>query len=245
MEELKIEKKEEIKKYELPKGNIIALDENSEIRIRNEDYYNGLKEEGVEWLVEIQGSGHSDYEKKELKVWYSTGDVFVSFAINLHELGHLRQGEADERFMVKELGSPNPMKLRETELHNEIEVDAWQRGLERMKKYCPREWNEIENKFQEYKKQGKYSRFNNYEEFFKYISEVALIITRFNDEFEDNEGLSKIEKGRILGKMIKKDPLTNEFFTEQEKWRTGEKINKDFAEGFIGKAAEGIAEEEY
>lgn len=232
-------------KYKLPDGNIIALDENSEIRIKNKDYYKGLKEEGINWPVEIQGTGQSDFEKKEFKVWYPAGDVFMSFAITIHELGHLRQGEIDDRFTVKELGSPNPKELGETELHNEIEVDAWQRGLERAKKYCGGEWDKMDNKFQEYKKQGKYSNFNNYEEFFKYISEAALTITKFNDEFEDNEELSEIEKGRILGKMIKKDSLVNEFFTKQEKWRTGEKINKDFAEGFIKKAAVGIAEEEY
>ncbi len=54
MEELKVKKKEEIKKYKLPEGNIIALDKNSEIRIKNVDYYRGLKEEGVEWRFGIR-----------------------------------------------------------------------------------------------------------------------------------------------------------------------------------------------
>ncbi|MFH1427556.1 MAG: hypothetical protein ABIG60_03440 [Patescibacteria group bacterium] len=245
MERIKSEQQEKEKKYELPESNIIALDENSVIRKKNKEYYKGLAEEGIEWPAEIQGAGHSDFAKKELKVQYPSGDIFLSYAVTIHELGHLRQGEANSSFPIKLLGSPTPKELKETELHNEIEDDAWQRGMLRAKEYCQEGFEKIDNKFQEYKKQGKYINFNNYEEFIKYISKVSMKITRFNDEFEDNEELSKLEKGGILGRMIKKDPLTNEFFTQQEKWRTGEKVNQAEIENFIRKMSERIAEEKY
>ena len=244
MEKLNVENPK-INKYELPEENIIALDENSEIRKKNRDYYKGLEMEGIKWPVEIQGGGRSWYQKKEFELGYPAGDVFASFAITSHELGHLRQGEADERFTVEELGSPNPRELKESELHNEIEKDAWGRGFERIKKYCPEELKLIENKFQHFKKEGKFGEFDNFESFYKYITKVSLKISKFNDEFEDKEEISNKEKGRILGKMIKNGSLTNEFFTEQEKWRTGEKIERNFAENFIKKAAEKIAKEKY
>lgn len=229
----------------MPEDKIVVLDENSEIRKKNTDYYKGLAEEGVEWPVEIQGTGQSSYKKKEFKVGYPVGDIFVSFAIQNHEMGHLRQGGIDDRFSVEELGPPNPKELKETELHNKIEENAWRRGLHRAEEYCPEFLKEIENRFQVYKKQGKYENFNNFKEFYKYISEVGLTITRLNDEFEYNKELSNLEKGKILGRLIKNDPFTNKFFTEQDKWRTGEIIDKNFAENFIKKAAERIAEEEY
>lgn len=242
--ELKIEQKEKEKKYELPEGNIVALDENSEIRKRNENYYKGLKEEGVVWPVEIQGGGLSDYEKKEFKIWYPVGDIFVSFNVAIHELGHLRQGEINENFSKKNLGAPNPDEKKAKEFDDEIEEDAWQRGWERAKKYCPEELKIIEDKFQEYKRQGKFSEFNNYEDFYKHDLKVASVMWKFNDIINDPQNPS-FEEGKMMGKLIKGNKLTNEFFTQQDNWRTGEKIDRDFTESFIKKAAEKIVEEEY
>lgn len=244
MEKLNIENPK-TKKYELPEENIIALDENSEIRKKNRDYYKGLEMEGIKWPVEIQGGGISNYQEKKFKIAYPAGDTFLSFAVTTHELGHLRQGEIDERFAVENLGSPNPKEIKETELHHEIEEDAWQRGYERVKNYCSKELETLENKFLQYKKQGKFGEFDNLESFYKYITKVSLKISKFNDEFEDKEEISDEEKGKILGKMIKNDPLSNKFFTKQEKWRAGEKIERNFAESFIKKAAEKIADERY
>lgn len=243
IEELKLA--ENIKKYELPERNIIELDENSIIRKRNVDYYMGLKEQGIDWPVEIQGGGRSCYEKKEFEVAYPVGDVFLSFSVMLHELGHLRQGEINPLFADEELGSPAPTKLGETEFHPDTEQDAWQRGMKRLKEYCPDFFKLIDNKFQQYKKSGKFSNFKNFEEFYNYVISVSLRVTSFNDELEDDKTITNMEKGRIFGKIIKKDELTNDFFTNQEQWRTGEKADKNIFKEFVKKMAEKIAEEIY
>lgn len=245
MERIKIEQQEIEKKYELPEGNIIACNEDSEIRKKHKNYFVGLKDEGIEWPVEIQGTGFSDFKKKEFKVWYPEGDIFLSFAITIHELGHLRQGEIDKDFATEGLGS-SEQKLKDEEVnHSKSEKDAWQRGLDRAKKYCPEECQKIEEKFQEYKNKGKFKEYENFEEFFNYIIEMGLKITEFNDKVELPNEEDKRKKGRLIGKMIKENKLTNNFFIKQEKWRAGEKIDKDFAESFINKAAEKIAEEQY
>ena len=151
MKEIKLEKKEATGNYILHDKNIIPLDDGSDIRKRNKDYYEGLKDEGVEWPVEIQGGGISDWEKKEFKVAYPVGDVFLSFTITIHELGHLRQGEIDEQFAVKQLGAPK--EKREDERANSLESEkfAWDNGLKRAKKYCPEVIRELERKFKQYK----------------------------------------------------------------------------------------------
>ncbi|MBI2459862.1 MAG: hypothetical protein HYV53_04970 [Parcubacteria group bacterium] len=243
MEEIKLA--ENIKKYELPESNILELDENSIIRQKNSDYYKGLKEEGIDWPIEIQGGGRSFYNKKEFEIAYPVGDVFLSFAITAHELGHLRQGEINPLFADEELGSPSPKKQAETEFHPDTEQDAWQRGLERIKKHCPEYLKLIDNKFQKYKKNGKFSQFKDFEEFYKYVVSVSLRITSFNDKFEDDNTVPNIEKGRLLGKMIKKDELTNDFFNNQEQWRTGEKADRNILKEFVKKMAIKIAEEAY
>jgi hypothetical protein len=238
-------KNKKIKRYKLPKNNIISLNKNSEIRKKHKDYFAGLKDEGIEWPVEIQGTGLSDFKKKEFKIWYPEGDVFLSFAITFHELGHLRQGEIDKDFATDGLGA-SEQKLKDEEVnHNKSENDAWQRGFDRVKKYCPEEFQKIEEKFQGHKNKGKFKEYKNFEEFFNYIVRMGLKITEFNGKVELPEEEDKRKKGRLIGKMIKEDKLTNDFFTKQEGWRTGEKIDKDFAESFIKKAAEKIAKEKY
>ena len=232
-------------KYELPENNIIELDENSIIRKGNKDYYKGLKEQGIYWPVEIQGGGRSWYHKKEFEIAYPVGDVFLSFAIMVHELGHLRQGEVNPLFAEEELGSPEPKKLGETEFHADTEQDAWQRGMERIKKYCPEYLKVIEDKFQQYKKSGKFGKFRDFEEFYKYFIGVSLRIKSFNDKFEDDKTMPNIKRGKLLGNMIKGDKLTNNFFTNQEEWRTGEKADRNIFKEIVKIMAKNIAEESY
>ena len=245
MEKIKIEQQEKNKKYKLPIGNMIACGKESEIRKKKKDYFAGLKDEGIEWPVEIQGTGYSDFKKKEFKVWYPEGDIFLSFAITIHELGHLRQGEIDKDFATEGLGS-SEQKLKDEEVnHNKSENDAWLRGYERTKKYCLEELTRMEEKFHEYKNNGKFSEYGSFEDFFNYIVKIGLKITEFNDKVELPDEEDETQKGKLIGQMIKEDKIINKFFTNQDVWRVGEKIEKNFAEGFIKKAAEKIAEEEY
>ena len=238
-----VEKKEKINKYTLSPENIIILDENSEIRKRDIsiEWLQGLLEEGIEWPCEIQGSGHSDYNKKKFKIWYPSGDIFLSTVITIHELGHLRQGEINERFASKFSGAPVP-KFEPQDLPYEMEMDAYNRGLERAEKICSDELKLIENKFQTYKKQEK---FKGYETFYDFYKKVANIITTIGEQNANQKDLSWRERGQFVGKLIKEHSEIKDFFINQKNWRTGEMVDQEEMEIFIKKMAEGIAEERY
>ncbi len=242
MEKIRSEQPEKIKKYTLLEANIIPLDENSAARERWKEFFKSLKEEGVDWPVEIQGCAHSDFEKKEFKVYYPVGDIFMSFAVIMHELGHLRQGEAVKRFAIKTLGAPksDPV-VEENNDNSETEKDAWERGFNRSKKYCPEVIFELESKFKQYKQDGKFAEFSNFSNFFDYIVRVFLKITDIHTKLGVNvENLVKECAG-----LIKEDLVTKDFFVKQDIWRTGEIIDRKEAEEFIKKAAAAIAEEIY
>lgn len=241
----KIKLPENLKKYTLPEENIIELDENSVIRKKHADYFTGLADEGIIWPVEIQGTGKSDFKTKKFIIYYPVGDIFLSSAVIFHELGHLRQGEANKSITAESLGSPNPRESEETEGHDESEQDAYRRGYARAEKYGPEYLRLLEKKFQQYKKRGKFEKFKSFNDFYEYVVKVGLKITNFNDEYEKNKKLINRKKGRVLGRMIKADRLTNDFFTNQEAWRCGEKVDRDLAKQFVKKMAECIADEKY
>jgi hypothetical protein len=232
-------------KYTLPQENIICLDENSEIRQREKELFLGLKDEGIDWPVEIQGSGRSDFDNKTFKVFYPKGDLFTSLAVTIHELGHLRQGEADQRFLLKALGAPITETSRELEVTRDTEHDAWQRGLMRTKKYCAEFFSQIEKKFKKYKKQGCLTEFENFESFINQVMKACLKVNELNELVEQETQEEGREKGRKLGRRLKSDELTNHFFTKPENWRVGEIVDQEEIEKFIRKMAENIAEENY
>lgn len=225
-------------KYKLPAENIIALDENSEIRKGNKEWREFLKQEQIDWTVEIQGLGPSDFEKKELKLLYPEADVFVSLAITAHEMGHWRQGEIDERFCRKDLGTPNPDEEKAKKFSYEIEADAWERGLGRTEKYFA-PWRE---KFLEYKKKGKFSDFISLDEFLSYVGKIILETSKYS---RDLEGKTDQASTRQYAEWIKADQEMKDFFFNQEAWHTGEKINKSKIEEVIKKVAVDTANEEY
>src|SRR6056297_952984 len=93
-------------KYKLPEENLVALDENSELRKNKEGAFEELRKRGLEWPVEIQGSGLYDPESGEFSVYYPLGGKFASWAVTIHELGHLRQAERYGKSKVEELEQP-------------------------------------------------------------------------------------------------------------------------------------------
>lgn len=234
-------------KYTLPPDNVIALDENSEIRQKKKDYFLGLADEGMNWPVEIQGGGQSDYEKREFKIHYPVGDVFLSTAVTIHELGHLRQGEIDKRFAAEVLGAPETSIMGELEYHRETEEDAWQRGLARVKQYCPEFLQKIELKFKRHKETGQLDEFESFGSFFDHVVKMGLRVTELSDQAEQEVGNvdDERQKGHILARYLKSDEIVNTFFSQPKKWRFGEMIDRKEMESFIRRMAEKVAEEEY
>lgn len=238
-------------KFEQPKKftleNLIPLDENSEKVKLAKLKLKIFSEAGIEWPIEMMGGGQSNYTDKTFEIYYPIGDIFCSYAVILHELGHLRQGEIDEKFSSEELGAPEPKK-QDKDYHLESERDAFERGLRRMMKYAPEVLARLEQKFQMYKKQGKMQNFIDFNDFFSYLLKVSLkgsvlhdSIGYGNAETEDDIRLKTVEWAELL----KSDPITNDFFTNQEKWKVGELIDREEAESTIRKIVSKVAEEQY
>jgi hypothetical protein len=227
-----------IEKYILPEDNIIALGEDSEIRKGNAEWRGFLQDEGIDWSIEIQGLGPSDYEKKELKLLYPAGDVFVSLAITAHEMGHWRQGEIDERFCRADLGAPKPNEEKAKDFSYEIEADAWERGLERVKNYID-PWRE---KFNEYKEKDYFADHESLDDFLNYVGKVILETSRYTRDLDNKVDQ---ESTKQYADWIKNDPIMADFFFNQDKWHTGEKIDKEEIEILIKKVASDTAEEKY
>ncbi|MDD5341275.1 MAG: hypothetical protein PHC97_02450 [Patescibacteria group bacterium] len=221
------EKKEQKKKYFPKPENIVALDENSELRKRNEQVFAGLAEEGVEIPIELQGYGRTDYDKKEFKIGYPAGgDVLLSFVVIIHELGHLRE---------KEVENDNDRLAEEN--------SAWQRGLKRLEKYDPKILKYLEEKFKKFKDAGKLTKFKNFIDYYQYVREVISQSNEIMEKFIEKGDVTSKKFGVKFAKDIKANPLIKEFLLEQGVWRTGEKVDSEVIEDFIKKMADKISEE--
>ncbi|SRR6056297_141489 len=223
-------KKEE---YTLPEDNLTALEEDSEIRKKNRDSFEGLKKEGIDWPLELQGEGRCDAEKREFLVSYPVGDKFASWAVVIHELGHLRQA-----------GKYGREKLEEVEENNkDLEEEAWTEGWKKAREYCPEEIKELEKEFKNLGEQGKLSDFNSWGEYFEYIKEVSLKISKAAENLSSDIEPESEEYGREFVQELKKDPKVKKFLTEPENWKVDKKIDQKRAEAFIKKIARNIAQE--
>jgi len=245
------------KKYELPEENIIELDENSELLKKLPEPLRNLP-----WPMEIQGSGHTYEDKKEFKIWYPKGDTFLSMATVIHELGHLRQAEINP-------GIDPEKKFINTAEHNEAdfirEKDAYRRGWERAKAYCPEMLRQIENEFATAKGKGKMAEFDNFQGLYDYFTSLGLKINQLYSDFDSRldenlrkkfkhedpniteEGIeSKMEEemANYVAERIRNDEIFD-FFKNIDKLRIGKKIDSEFARKFIKQTAEKIAEEKY
>lgn len=239
---------EQPRKYSLPEKNLVALDVTSLLRKDKATYFEVLSEEGIEWPVEIQGAGKSDFEKKEFTIYFPIGDVFISFAVTLHELGHLRQGEIDERFAVETLGAPKAKSINEVDTHEATEKDAYERGLDRIKRYAPEVLEEMESKFTVHKQQGKLEDFDDFQDYYDYIVKVFLTMTAFMDELEfgqEDDDAKKRGIAKLLAGRIKSTPLINKFFAEQQTWKCGELLDESRMREVIKKVVRNVAEERY
>ena len=159
--------------------------------------------------------------------------IFLSFGVTIHELGHLRQeefnSEIDQIDKEKEQGHYLETK----------EQDAYKRGFERTKKYCPEVLDEIENKFKEYKNQGELKDFSSFEELYLFL-QGSININRALATIPEME--DKDEQDRLEYEALKKAGI-EKFFSDINKSRVNEKIDKEWIEDFIMKMAEKISNE--
>ena len=236
---------EQPKKFTLDK--LIPLDSNSE-KVRSiKSKLHAFAEAGIEWPIEMMGGGQTNFEKRTFEIFYPVGDIFASYAVTIHELGHLRQGEIDERFSSKELGAPEA-KEQDRDYHLESERDAYERGMRRMQNYAPKILEELEKKFQMFKTQGKLQGFRNFRDFYGHMIRVSLRGSELHDSigYGDAETDEDVKsKTAQLAELLKNDPVTREFFTQQENWKVGELINREEIEGVVRVVSSRVAEEKY
>ncbi len=232
--------------YELLPQNLKGLDQYSGIFEKDKKFLAGLKKEGIIWPVEMQGNSFTLADKKEFKISYPLGDIFASFVVAIHELGHLRQFEVDNKFEQESETTPEgtKYKLKNIDDSPALEKSAWERGWKRAKTYAPEYITMLEERFLKSRKQGYCKKFNNFEDFIAYIEKVTSKIVLFQTRPEIRD-LKDEQLGQAIGHEIKKDPLTKEFFSRPEVWKTGEKVNQQEIESFIKKVAGGTAREKY
>ncbi len=211
--------------YSLPDENIISLDANSKLLNKLPE---SLKK--LPWPMEIQGYCHTDKDKKEITIRYPEGDLFLSFLVTVHELGHLNQSEIfpelhPER-QINDYDGANLNKIREK--------DAWGRGVKRLKEFAPEALDEMREKFLEYKNNGKFRKFDNFDD---YISSLVHIFDKISDFYIDYyKGEDQKEKNEdsatFVAERIKRSDVYD-FFENIEEYRCGDKIDKQFIFNYI------------
>jgi len=248
----KFEQHEQDKKYTLPDKNIIGAEDDSIIRKKMGKFMEGLESEGLSLPVELQGGANDLVDRREFAIHYPVGDLFISYIVTLHEFGHLRQFEANKEIEFEELERDYPEQegkviIRDAKHRKDkkaLEVNATKRGWDRAMKFAPEFMAELENRFQEYKKQGKLEKFEKFKELFDYFFKTLGIMEDFFFEQPKEREMDE-EYGREVAQHIKKDPNAYEFFSNPEIWRVGEKVDKEEIKNFIKKVAVGIADEKY
>ncbi len=192
----------------------------------------GAKKKALDWPLEVQGYGNFDAEKNSFEIQYPSGDIFLSWAVILHELGHLRQEEFNSEIAeAKKQGRGAYMLAKEK--------DAYQRGWARAEKYFPEQLALLEKKFQDYKQQGKLENFSSFFDFYKFLQNSLKINKAINSVPKAANYLEQ-EKQEI--QALKKAGV-DKFFQEIKASRVGEKIDPSSAEEFIKRIVEKISQE--
>lgn len=205
-ENFNLKKVETESKFEIKKENIVPL----------ESLPDKLSDDikSLDWPLECQGSGRLLKDGKNFQIRYPHGDVFYSWNVIFHELGHLRQEDFNPEI--------NAAK-EEDERNLKKEQDAFVRGLERVKKFRPDLIDKLESEFAEHKKAGKISSFNSFIDLYNDFNNNSLKINKtlkFNDSQEE------------IYKKLKSINISD-FFHRVENNRVGIKIDTNEANEII------------
>ncbi|MDD5043268.1 MAG: hypothetical protein PHD51_01205 [Patescibacteria group bacterium] len=202
-------------KYEIKKENIIALDDlpqNFSKKLRS-----------LNWPLEVQGTGRILEDSRNFEIRYPRGDLFYSWAVIIHELGHLRQDEFNKDIRREK---------NETEKNLKKEKDAFTRGMGRVKKYYPDILDKLEAEFKNFKENNKIPAFNSFMDLYNDFSNVIKI----------NEAMGSGENDDLKYRRLKAINIT-EFFKNIENNKVGVKIDTSEAENVILKVTNEIAGE--
>ena len=189
------------------------------------------------WPIELHGKGSTNENEKSMLIRFPRGDIFLSFATTIHELGHLRQEEL------------NPALKRKEQTHENIlaqEQDAWDRGWQRFLKSNPDTATSLDVKFQNYRRQGKLQNFSSFEDLYKYIRENALRMVEAQrilfDEAGEEMPTANEEKFDQLADELEKAGV-RKFLERYNTTRVGEMINEQEMQKFIERTVELVIDE--
>lgn len=173
------------------------------------------------WPLELQGGGKTTSEKSmNFELTFPVGDIFLSYITTIHELGHLRQESLD----------PSLDSSHDTyEVLYAQEQDAWNRGWSRFIKANPDLIENLKEKFEIYKSQGKLE-FNSFESLYKWVRENSLKMVESQKKLYKNPtraSLTKSEKDDIIIKELEKEGKEiKQFFTDYKASRVGEAVEE-------------------
>ncbi len=212
-------------KYILEKNDIIALNQLPDNLSE--------RKKSLGWPIEIQGTGRIKEGLNNFEIQYPKGDIFLSFAVVVHELGHLRQEEFNNEI--------NKIDQKKDWIsYIEIkEKDAYKRGFERLKQYFPEELSKIEEKFKCYRSKDELSDFSTFEDLYEFLNGTIDINRAINSipGMDDKNEQDKLEYEALKNIGIEK------FFKKINKSRVDEIIDQEWVEGFMLKMAKKIANE--
>lgn len=189
------------------------------------------------WPLELQGKGSTNEEEKSMLIRFPKGDIFLSFATTIHELGHLRQEEL------------NPTLKKERQTHENLlaqEQDAWERGWQRFLKSNPDIATFLEIKFQEYLRQGKLKDFASFQELYQWIQGNALRMVEaqrilFDEAGEEMSTENEERFDQLADELEKAD--VREFLERYNATRVGEMVDEQEIRKFIRRTVELVIEE--
>jgi hypothetical protein len=204
-----------LNRFEIKTENIIPLTE------LPKDFSPKLKSLG--WPLEVQGTGRILEDGKNFEVRYPSGDLFYSWAVIIHELGHLRQDELNQNIANEPDEFIRNLKK---------EKDAFARGLDRVKKYSPDILKKLDDEFKKFKAAGKIPDFDSFSDLFDDFHNIVRI----------NEALGLEENDDIKFEKLKAINI-EDFFRRIENNKIGIKINTKEAEQAILMVATEIAKE--
>lgn len=203
-------------RFEIKKENIVPLEslpENISADIKS-----------LGWPLECQGSGRFLEDGRNFQIRYPHGDVFYSWNVIIHELGHLRQEDFNQEIdAASEENEKNLIK----------EKDAFVRGLERVKKFKPELLENLEQEFTKYKQAGQIPNFNSFLDLYNDFNAGSLKINETLD-LEDDQT-------EIYTKL--KDINISDFFSRIENNKVGVKIDTKEAGDIIFEMVNKIIEE--
>lgn len=186
------------------------------------------------WPMELQGKGESNATDGSFEVWHPKGDVLLSFVTTIHELGHLRQDEMDP--VIASLPPGSHERLRAEEL------DAWERGWERVTRACPDVLAALDAKVAAARSAGKLEAVASFRSLYEWVRDYVRTMVEAQRVLFDGAGSFTEERWSRLADEFERAGL-QEFLDRYAAMRIGELVAPDEIERMIRRVVSAVANE--